>query len=177
MIETGFNWTKITNATRLAVPQILLLTLVLLNFVSLPLPYLGPVKPHLVLMAVYYWAIYRPTLVPPALCFGIGIVMDILAGEPLGITALILVVMQLVVRGQRRFLMSQPYTTTWLGFAVVAGLASLAQWALFGLAYMQWSPLLPAMSAALMSIFLFPFMSLVFVTIHRILPVATRTIG
>jgi rod shape-determining protein MreD len=176
MINGGFSWTRITNMVRLAVPQILLALLVLLNFVSLPVPYVGAVKPHLVLMAIYYWSIYRPTLVPPALCFGIGIVMDILAGEPLGINALILVVVQLVVRGQRRFLMSQPYTTTWLGFAVVAVLAALAQWGLFGLAHMQWPPLLPAMGAVLVSIFLFPFLSLLFVTIHRILPVATRMI-
>ena len=159
------------------VPHILLLFLLLLSFVSLPLPYLGASRPCLVLIFVYYWSIYRPTLVPPVLCFALGIAMDILSGGPLGLNALVLVAVQWVVRGQRRFLMGQPYTTTWAVFTVILVFSALAQWGLYGLAHMQWPLLTPVAGSVALSLLLFPFITFIFVMIHRILPVASRTLG
>ena len=177
MIHSGFSWKRIENAARLAVPQILLLLFVLLGFVPLPLPQIGAVRPLLVLMAVYYWSIYRPTLVPPALCFGVGLVMDILSGGALGLNALVLVAVQWIVRSQRRFLMGQPYAAIWAVFAVIVVLAAVALWGLYGLVHLHWTPFLPVVGAALLSLLLFPFVTLLFVAVHRILPVASRALG
>ena len=177
MVHSDFNWKKIDNALRLAVPQVLLLFLLLLSFVSLPLPHVGVTRPYLVLMAVYYWSVYRPTLVPPVLCFVVGIVMDIISGGPLGLNALVLVIVQWIVRGQRRFLMGQPYTTTWAVFAVIVLISAVAQWGLYGLAQMQWPLFMPVAGSIFLSLLLFPFITLLFVIIHRILPVASRSLG
>lgn len=177
MIGSGSGVRRIENAARLAVPHLQLLLLLLLGFVSLPLPYLGAAQPFLVLMHVFYWSIYRPLLTPPPLCFAAGIVMDILSGNPLGLDAFILVMVQWIVRGQRRFLMGQPYTTTWAVFAVILAGAGTAQWGLYGLAHFQWPPFLPVAGSIGLSLFLYPFITYIFVLTHRILPVASRMRG
>ena len=174
MRSLDFNAGNVMALLRLAVPQVLLLVLLLLNLMALPLPYAGMVKPALVMMAVYYWAIYRPTLVPPWLCFMTGLLMDIISGMPPGLNALILVAVQWLVRDQRRFLMGQPYITIWAVFGFVMTAAALLQWVLFGLAQ-GWAPLLPVAAAVLLSLFLFPIVTLLLVFTHRLLPVASRS--
>lgn len=177
MMHAGFSWKKIENALRLSVPLLLFGFLILFSFISLPLPHIGAARPYLALMAVFYWSVYRPRLVPPALCFAAGLMMDMLSGGPLGINALILVAVQWIVRGQRRFLMGQSYTTIWAVFAVILIFSALAQWGLYGLAHMAWPPLLPVAGSVGLSLCLFPFISYLFVLTHRILPVASRTLG
>lgn len=174
MIQQDFSLRKAEHAGRLMVPHLLVITLLLLNVTALPILPMGGLKPQFVLMAVYYWAIYRPTLMPPLLCFVLGIVMDVLSGMPTGINALILVAAQWIVRDQRRFLMGQPYSTIWAVFGLVATVSAGVQWALYGLAHMHWSPLVPVGSGLLLTVFLFPFISLALVFTHRILPVASR---
>lgn len=160
---------------RLMVPQLLLLLFVMLNMASIPLPYAGVIKANLVLMAVYYWAIYRPTLVPASLCFGIGMVMDIIGGFPLGLNAMVLVLVQWIVKDQRKFLMGQPYFVIWAAFGLVTVCASTLQWGLSGMPGMEWGPLLPVLGGIMISMLLFPFMTMILVFTHKILPVPPRT--
>ncbi|WP_235067675.1 rod shape-determining protein MreD [Micavibrio aeruginosavorus] len=162
--------TSIDAALRLTVPYILLAVLFLLNVTALPVPYMGVVKPFLVLMPVYYWAVYRPTLMPPALCFIVGILLDMISGTALGVNAISFVLVQMVVRDQRRFLMAQPYITTWAVFSFVVGGVALLQWGLYGLVDMVWGPLMPVMVAAAMTVFLFPVITLFLILTHRLLP-------
>lgn len=165
---------RIKHYMRLALSQTVLLLLVFLNLMTLPPPFESEVRPFLVLMAVYYWAIYRPTLVPPALCFVIGLFMDILSGLPMGLNALCYVAVQWVVRDQRRFLMGQPYTMIWAGFGMVTVMTALLQWGFFSLIHVDASPVLPVAASVLLSLILFPPVSLLLVWVHRQLPVASR---
>ena len=169
-----FSSQRLESAVRLLVPQLLLVLLLLIGLASLPVPYFGAIKPQLVIMAIYYWAVYRPTLIPPLFCFLLGLTMDIIAGGVLGINAFILVIMQWIVRDQRRFLMGQPYITIWGVFALVIFLCSAAQWLLYSMAHGAWYPPLPAGLSALISFFLFPFVTLLLNLTHRILPEDTR---
>lgn len=174
MLQQDFSYEKAETAGRLLVPHLLLLALLMLNVVALPLLPAGVVKPQFVLMAVYYWAIYRPTLLPPSFCFAIGLLMDMLSGMPPGVNALVLVMTQWLIRGQRRFMMGQPYSTIWAIFGLVGLLTLFAQWGMYGLVHMHWGPVLPVFSGALIGMFLFPFVTLLLVAAHRMLPVASR---
>lgn len=174
MIEQDFTFRRIEETGRLLVPHFLLLGLMVINVIALPYFPAGAMKPQFVLMAVYYWAIYRPTLLPPFFCFVVGLLMDVLTGMTPGIYAFIFVLTQWVVRDQRRFLMGQPYSTIWAVFGLVAVLSIFVQWALYGLAHLHWGPLLPVFAGALLSMFLFPFVTLLLVITHRMLPVASR---
>lgn len=155
---------------------LLLAFLFLLNLTAIPVPHAGLIKPHLVLMAIYYWAIFRPTLVPTWLCFVVGLLLDILSGMPPGLQAFILVLAQSLVRDQRKFLMAQPYISIWAIFGVVAAMAASVQWALFGLANeMQWSAPMPVAITVLVSLCLFPVVTMALIATHRFLSPSSRS--
>ena len=53
--------------------------------VPLRLPDVSPVVPALALVAVYYWAVHRPSLMPAWVVFLIGLFQDLLSGGPVGV--------------------------------------------------------------------------------------------
>lgn len=163
------------NGLRLLTPVLLLAVLFLLSVTALPVPKFGPVKPALLVMAIYYWSIYRPTVTPPWLCFTTGLALDLISGLTLGVNAIILTLVQWMVRDQRRFLMGQPYITIWAVFSLVAALAAFLQWGLYGLVNFHWAPPIPVMISLLSSIFLFPAVSVLLILVHRILPTVQKT--
>lgn len=171
------NW-----AMRLLLAQGVIVVFLLLNIVSFSMPHAGDFKPFFLLMAVYYWAIYRPTVMPVAYTFALGVVFDLLAELPIGMSALILVGLQTVVQRSRLFLMGQPYMMVWLGFAIMALAYTLSFWLLISLAEFDFAPMrafVQMMIAAALSIMLFPLASLILQGVHRVLPVSSnlRTVG
>ena len=81
------------------------------------LPAFAEVTPAFAVMAVFYWTIYRPERLPYVATFGIGVLQDLLAGTPLGMTALLLLVVQGVVASQRTFFRGKPFLVIWWGFS------------------------------------------------------------
>ena len=165
----------IENGVRLMVPFALLIILFLLSVTAIPLPRIGPVKPALLLIAIYYWSIYRPTLTPPALCFSAGLLLDVMTSLPLGVNAVVLTLVQWVVRDQRKFLMGQAYITIWGVFALVAFLSGFIQWGLYGLKDMAWAPTTPVLVSVAATIFLFPVVTPLLILVHRLLPAAPKS--
>lgn len=162
-----FNW-----AFRLTLAQGVNILFLLLNVVSFSMPHAGDFKPFFLLMAVYYWAIYRPTVMPTFYTFSLGIVMDLQTGLPLGLSALTLVALQMIVRHSRLFLMGQPYITVWIGFAVLAIANAVFIWLVVSV-FSTMMSLKPSMIAAFFSILLFPVATLLLQGVHRILPMAS----
>lgn len=165
---------SVENGFRLLVPVALLAFLFLLSVVALPFPVVHSIKPAWVLMAIYYWSVFRPTLMPPSLCFFTGLLLDFISGLPLGVNAVIFTLAQWVVRDQRRFLMGQAFFTIWCVFALVAGLSLVLQWGLYGLVQFTWTSLTPVMVNLLATILLFPLVSLAMLAVHKILPEAPK---
>lgn len=163
------------NAARLTVPLAFLAVLFLFSVTALPWSVTGTVKPQLVLIALYYWSIYRPTLVPPYLCFGLGLMIDIISGLPLGMNAVILTLVQWVVRDQRQFLMAQAYMTLWAIFALVCFCALFLAWGMFGLIESGWPSITPTVISGALSVLLFPVVTFFLVLIHKILPTTQNT--
>lgn len=173
--EISFSRRGLETVFRLIIVYAFLGVLFLLNLTALPVPHAGLIKPHLVLMAVYYWAIFRPTLIPTWLCFVVGILLDILSGMPPGLQAFILVIVQSLVRDQRKFLMAQLYISVWAIFGVVVAMAAAIQWSLFGLANdMQWPAIMPAAASVLVTFCLFPMVSMALIMTHRMLSPGAR---
>jgi rod shape-determining protein MreD len=115
------------------VPVGLTLFLILLDAVPMHLPEFAMVVPLLPLIGVYYWSIYRPDLMPPAMAFGLGLVNDAIAGTPLGVSPLIYLLAQGMTASQRRFFHGKPFRIAWWGFGLVGTGAFLLQWVLVSL--------------------------------------------
>lgn len=122
---------RIDGARRLlyaAGPTALTILLVLLASLPWGLPHFALLCPMVGLIAVYYWTVHRPDLMPAGGAFAIGLVTDVVSGAPLGLDAFVLTLAHAVTRANRRALMGESFLLVWLGFVAVAAGAGAACW-------------------------------------------------
>lgn len=120
-------WVKMDTWVRHLVPFGVTLFLLLLTAIPTHLPEFSGISPMLPLMGVYYWAIYRPDLLPAWLAFIIGLLYDIVGGTPLGVNALVMLMVQGTAASQRKFFLGKSFAVTWWAFGLLtAGAISLA---------------------------------------------------
>ncbi|MFP4386189.1 MAG: rod shape-determining protein MreD [Alphaproteobacteria bacterium] len=149
---------------------LLIFVFFLLNSISIASPILTTIDIPFMIMVLYYWSIYRPTLIPPWLVFATGICFDLLSGWPVGLHAFIYLLLRHVVVYQRLFMTGQPFAVVWIGFMIV-GLVSLSlEWFLLGLTRFYWSGLEPVILASFVAILLFPLIAVVLHFSHKVLP-------
>jgi len=156
---------------RMSIPYSLLCFLFLLSVVSVPYPLSALLHAPLLLIAIYYWSIYRPALLPSWLVFGIGLVLDLLTGLPfLGFNAVLFLLCRLAVIDQRRFLTGQTFSVIWLGFCLLSVLFHLLQWMMFSALSMQIVPVSDFTSPLILGVFVFPLICLFLHLSHKALP-------
>ena len=97
-----------------------LLLLILLSVAPLRLPFAGQVTPPLGLIAVYFWALNRPGLLPPSVVFVLGLLQDAIAGTPLGTSSLIFLLVHWATGSLRRYLAGADFLMKWGVFAVLS---------------------------------------------------------
>ena len=106
------------NARRL-LPTLISFILGMAVVLPIGLPHWGELAPPLLLISIFYWATVRPDLMPPTAAFVLGLFQDLLTHSPLGMGALIMVLTQWIMRGQRRYLANRPFFLMWAAFAPV----------------------------------------------------------
>ena len=132
MVKSAFG-PRLEQGVRKCTPVALTLVLVFISLAPFPVPGYVQVTPMLTLISVYYWSIYRPDLMPLAATFGIGLVQDVLTGAPLGMSALVLLLVQGAVVAQRRFFLGKTFLVVWWCFMLVAPAAAVVSWLLASL--------------------------------------------
>jgi len=137
---------RLEAALRPVVPFAVSMLAVFLACLPYRIPALPTVMPWLPLIAVYYWTLARPDLLPAGGAFTVGLFYDLLSGGPLGLMALLALATHRLVLGQRRYLIGRPFMIGWGGFAVIAAAATLAGWLTAGVYYGT----LPAVGPVLM---------------------------
>ena len=113
-----------------AIPTVLTGFLTLVALLPLHSSVLQLIAPSLPLVALYYWAVHRPDLMPRLAVFLIGLAIDIFHATPIGATALSYVVVYEVVVRNRRHVAGKPFWALWAGMAGAASAAYAVQWAL-----------------------------------------------
>jgi rod shape-determining protein MreD len=78
--------------------------------------------PLLELMALYYWSIFRPTLLPNWLLLVLGLIYDLLHGNIIGIKALTNLAYKYFITSQRRLFINQPFIVIWSGFIIISAI-------------------------------------------------------
>lgn len=112
------------------VPTATTIAAVMLSSVPIGIPYYSAVTPFFPLIAVFYWSIYRPELLPAMTVFVAGVLFDIFTGGPMGLIALILLAVHGIAASQRRILLGQSFWVEWAGFTLVAAGAATVGWVL-----------------------------------------------
>lgn len=109
-------------------PLAVSMLLVLVALMHVPVPGFAELAPMLPMMAVYYWSLHRPELLPFWAIFVIGLAIDMLTGGTLGFNALMLLLVSAFMRPQRRYLFERGFVTHWIVFMVVVSVFELLRW-------------------------------------------------
>lgn len=126
-MRPGF-WQRMDGLARHMLPFTLTLLLLVVTVVPTHLEGLVRVGPALTLIAVYYWAVYRPDLMGYGSVFLIGVVEDLLAATPLGVGPLVLLMVYGAVISQNKFFLGKSFAVVWWAFGVVAAGAGILKW-------------------------------------------------
>jgi len=110
-------------------PALSCLLLAIIGAAPLGLPHFGMVGPAMALMAVFYWSIFRADLMTMLGAFGIGLVVDLLSGGPVGLNAVLLLLTHALAVSQRRVFLGSSFLVNWWGFGMVALGAAIIGWA------------------------------------------------
>jgi rod shape-determining protein MreD len=153
---------RIEQRLRQALPFVATLFLILLVATPARLPGFAPVAPQLPLIAIYYWAIYRPDLLRPWAGFVLGVVADTIGGTPLGVSSLVFLAVQSVAGSQRRIL-GRSFLMAWWGFALTAAGSMILQWAMSSLVMVALLPVRAAGFQYLMTLSIYPLLAWAFV--------------
>ena len=153
----------------------LILFLFLLGVTSFGFSFDETVRPYFFIICIYFWSIYRPTLMSPVYVFILGLLFDILLGLPLGLHALLFVVLQWGIRDQRLFFLGQPYMIVWIGFAFTCFTMMSAEWLFFSIISEGVHDFQKVIYGTVISTLIFPLITLLFNVIYRILPSVSQT--
>ena len=144
-----------------------LVALFLLSLVDLPV--LGPMtgRQSVLLIGLYFFTIFRPRLLPFLLVFAMGLCLDLLSGGIVGLNVFCFMLLAIILRGQRRFLLGQSWQVIWAGFCVATGLILSFQALAYGLVSLQFPPVAPVALNIIISSFLYPLLLPVMITLNR----------
>ena len=131
MIE---NWLgNLRRQTASLIPLLSGIGLVLLTSTPLYFGHVGDVAPRLAVTAVIFWTVYRPDLFGYGSAFVLGLAAELVAGLPLGITALVLVIIRHGVFSRRRYFLRKAFHVVWAEYALVVVAAVAIDWMLVSL--------------------------------------------
>ena len=114
------------------------------------------IYPCLILIALYYWTLYRPHLVPVEQLVLLSLVQDGIYAYPLGFSALRLLTDYTLLTTQKRILKSQRFLWTWGGFGIFALADGLVYLGLMSCIKKQWVDFMPVVPGIIMTVALFP---------------------
>lgn len=114
------------------------------------------------LMAIFFWAMARPQLMPPVVVFLIGLLQDLLTGGPLGLWAFAYLIGYAFMTTQADGLMGRSRGMLWIAFGVMV-LLTLTSAVLAGIVFAKDAPQWPSLIAQGIATFLiYPVMSRLF---------------
>lgn len=126
-------WQRLDALARYLSPFAMAFLLVLVGSVPIRLPHLAEIGPNFALISVYYWAVHRPTVLPPFAVFVLGLMADFLGAAPLGVGTVVLLGVYAITASQRRFIVGQSFLWVWSGFMIVCAGSFAITWALTSL--------------------------------------------
>ena len=157
----------LNRVARWGLTLLVLFILFVLSAIPLDFFHLGEIRPAFLLIAIYYMTILRPSVMSPIVVFLIGIALDLISSFPLGLSALILVSVQWLIKGQRKFLLSQSFKIIWGGFFLVALGTGFIQWIALSLFNLSFYSIKPVLFSVLLSSFIFPLIVLPLSIMHK----------
>jgi rod shape-determining protein MreD len=154
-------------ASRYAWPAACLVFGLFIIGLPLGLPGQAVLRPAYAMACVYFWSLYRPSSLPAPVVALTGLLLDLLGISPLGLWAVLLLVLQGATLASRRHLIPQFFLLNWLVFTAFAAAASAAAWAAQSILTLSLLPLFPLAAQMLAAAGLYPALAALFIRAHR----------
>lgn len=123
--------------------------------------------PNLAIVSVFYWALYRPLQMPSGGAVLIGFFLDLWLDVPLGLNALLMVLVRVFILSQLRYLRGRSTFVHWFIFGgLVFALYGIA-WVITSIISGVFIPLEPIIKQILMTIIAFPVVAFIFHQIRK----------
>lgn len=129
-------------------PAIITLCLAVFCLTSTHLAGLSRFMPSLPLIPIFYWGLVQAREMPYWFVFLLGLIMDSVSGQPLGLTSLIYIFFLITLHAQRKYFYKESFVIKWGYFCAMVGAASIANWFVlsvfyggmqsFGPGFLQW---------------------------------------
>src|ERR1700730_7062784 len=116
---------RVNNGAARLLPVATTLLAALISVLPVHIPGYAALTPGFTLLAWYHGTMYRADLLPPLALFAIGLTEDLLAGSPVGINALLLLLTRSAVLGYRRYFINRTFPFVWTGFTLLTVAALL----------------------------------------------------
>lgn len=132
---------RLASRLRRCSPKLLTLLILLFSIAPTYIPGYSSVRPALVLIPIFYWAVYRPYSFSVVSAFFTGLALDLLESTPLGVNTLVFTVLYIATETQRRFLTGKSFSLVWVGFAILAFGAYFFKWFFVSVNFAVFTPL------------------------------------
>ncbi len=152
---------------RAVTPVVLAFLMLVISRLPFGIEGLESAMPLLTLIACYYWTIYRPNLMPSIALFFLGVLQDLVTGGPLGLMALVLLLVHWLVDAQRRVFLGKSFVVGWWGFGLIALGAEGVIWLLASIYYDQLLVVRPFAFQFMLTVAIYPCFAWLFSWVQR----------
>jgi rod shape-determining protein MreD len=160
-------WRPLQGLVRHSLPPLMCALFLLLGFACSAMPGLSGIPPLLGLIAIYYWCVHRPDLLPLWLIFLLGLLTDAILRLPFGVSVLSYLAVDRLVQSQRPIFIDQSYLTLWLGCTMVVAMVQLLQWLVMAVITHSFAPIMPLVLQGGITLCLFPLVVWVLILSQR----------
>jgi len=160
-------WRQLDAASRWVLPTAMLAFGLFLLGLPLHIPGQAWLRPAYAMACVYFWSLFRPASLPVPVTGVAGLLLDLMGVTPLGLWALLLILLQWGALASRRRLAPRRFLITWAAFAAFATLAVLLGWAAQSALSLKMLPLWPAGLELVFAVALYPVLTVLLVRAHR----------
>lgn len=161
---------KMDYTARMMLPGIATLLLFILTLLPIGMAGISVFTPNLSLVSIYYWTIFYPAAMPYWFVFILGVFVDSLHGEPLGISSLVFLVFRFLVMVQQRLLARETFIAMWFSFGLGLAAILLIYWIALTIYHQAALPLEPVLMQWVFTFGIYPLAHMGFSLLYRHLP-------
>lgn len=140
-------------------PTIISLLLVLFSLATFSLMPIYHTELPIVLIVIFCFAVFNPTLLNGICVFFIGLFADLLMAGPFGLQAFIYVLLFFIANLNRRFLLILSFKYLWLAFAFILAVIYLIWYLMFSLVIFNFLSAQPFILQYLVLVLIYPAVS------------------
>jgi len=118
-----------------SLPSVITIILLLVSLVPKHISGLGNFMPVLFMIPIFYWGIYGARDMPYWFVFVLGLVIDSINGQPLGLSSLLNVFFLATIHAQKKYIHKEGFIVKWVYFTILLAAVSALHWLLIGLFY------------------------------------------